>query len=83
MNLRESLSQAYAWQLLGCLGEQYSNRNPSPETQAFLLLPLGKGGTPCGLYFDRDYCENTTFTPKEVGQPEGLAFAKGKSVEAL
>ena len=26
---------------------------------------------------------NATFTPKEVGQPEGLAFAKGESVEAL
>ena len=29
----------------GCLGEQYSNRNPSSETQAFLPLPLGKGGS--------------------------------------
>ena len=47
-------------QFLGCLGEQHSSRNPSPETQAFLLLPLGKGGTPYGLNFDRDYCENAT-----------------------
>ena len=69
-------------QLLGCLGEQYSNRNPSPETQAFLLLPLGKGGTPYGLYFDRDYCENTTYAPQEVcGHTVGVAFAKGESAE--
>ena len=44
--------------------------------------PLGKGDTPCGLNFDRDDCENTTFAPQEVcGHTVGVAFAKGESAE--
>ena len=67
---KESLSQAYVWQLplgkgalftwtactspLGKRGYMLDDAlnwnlgNPSSETQAFLLLPLGKGGTPGG-----------------------------------
>ena len=66
--------------LLGCLGEQYSNRNPSSETQAFLLLLLGKGGTPYGLYFDRDYCENTT-SPLGKGALDAWASSIAKQYD--
>ena len=47
------------------------------------IPPPAYAGPPPWLLRRAALHSNATFTPKEVGQPKGLAFSEAESVEAL